>query len=47
MGDSGKTITVLPDGNISVCEHNLTNNFITNLDKEFYDIDLLNEYAEI
>ena len=45
MADRGETLTILPLGDISVCEHNLTHDFVTNLDKTYYNIDILNSYA--
>ena len=46
MVDTGKAITVLPNGNIGICEHDINKNIITNLDKDFYDIDIINTYAQ-
>lgn len=37
MADSGKSVTILPDGNIGLCEHFSENEFIGHIDKEGFD----------
>lgn len=37
MADSGKSVTILPDGNIGLCEHFSEDEFIGNLDRKGFD----------
>lgn len=46
MVDNGKAITFLPNGDISLCEHNINIDIFTNINKDFYNLDIINEYAE-
>ena len=47
MADSGKHIVVLPNGNISICEHCIDKDFVSNLDNTFLNKDVLNKYSNI
>ena len=47
MADQGEAIVLLPDGNISICEHCLTHSYVTDIDKSFYNIEVINKYAKI
>ncbi|MBR3988154.1 MAG: 4Fe-4S cluster-binding domain-containing protein [Clostridia bacterium] len=37
MADSGRAVTILPDGNIGVCEHFSEDEFIGHIDKDSFD----------
>lgn len=46
MADSGKSVTILPDGNIGLCEHFSEDEFIGHLDKEDFDNAMVKSWAE-
>lgn len=46
MADSGKSVTILPDGNIGLCEHFSEDEFIGHLDKEGFDADMVKSWKE-
>lgn len=46
MVDTGKAIAILPNGNITICEHDTDKNIVTNLNQDFYNIDVINKYAQ-
>ena len=47
MADRGEGITVLPNGDISICEHCIDHDILTNLSQDFYNIDVINKYTEV
>ncbi len=46
MADSGKSVTILPDGSIGLCEHHTENEFIGHIDKEGFDADMIASWKE-
>lgn len=46
MADSGKSVTILPDGNIGLCEHFSEDEFIGHMDKEDFDAAMVKSWAE-
>lgn len=46
MADSGKSVTILPDGNIGLCEHFSEDEFIGHLDKEGFDPEMVKSWKE-
>ena len=46
MADSDSSVTILPDGNIGVCEHFSENEFIGHLDKEDFDSAVVASWKE-
>ena len=47
MADSGRSITILPDGNIGVCEHYSESEFIGHIDREGFDQEMLASWREV
>ena len=45
MADGQSTLTILPNGKIGLCEHNVFYDYYTDLNESFYDIDVINKYA--
>lgn len=45
MADRGNAITILPDGKISICEHCIDHNIVTDLENNFYNIDIINKFS--
>jgi len=45
MADRGNAITILPDGKISICEHCINYNIVTDLDNNFYNIDIIKKFS--
>lgn len=46
MADSGRSVTILPDGNIGLCEHFSEDEFIGHMDKEGFDTAMVKSWAE-
>ena len=46
MADSGKSVTILPDGHIGLCEHFSEDEFIGHIDKEGFDEDVIKSWKE-
>lgn len=46
MADSGKSVTILPDGNIGLCEHHSEGEFIGNIDREGFDEAVVSTWRE-
>lgn len=46
MADSGKSVTILPDGNIGLCEHYSESEFIGHIDREGFDQDVVARWKE-
>ena len=46
MADCGSAITVLPDGNIGLCEHHTENEFIGHLDRKGFDRSVIESWRE-
>lgn len=46
MADSDNAITILPDGNIGVCEHFTESEFIGHIDREGFDADMVASWKE-
>ena len=46
MADSGKSVTILPDGNIGLCEHHSESEFVGHLDREGFDQEMVNSWKE-
>lgn len=46
MADSGKSVTILPDGNIGLCEHFSETEFIGHLDIEGFDAEMVKSWKE-
>lgn len=46
MADSGKAVTILPDGNIGLCEHFSEDEFIGHIDQEGFDAEMVKSWAE-
>lgn len=47
MADNDKCVTIVPDGNIGVCEHYSETEFIGHLDKEGFDAGVVAEWKQI
>ena len=47
MADQGKCVGVLPDGELNICEHCIDHDHFSNLDQDFYDINVINKFTEI
>ncbi len=46
MADSGKSVTILPDGHIGLCEHFSEDEFIGHIDKEGFDEKVVQSWKE-
>lgn len=46
MADDGTFVTVLPNGNIGLCEHHTEGEFIGNLDSDEFDMDVVKSWRE-
>lgn len=46
MADSGSSVTILPDGNIGLCEHFSESEFIGHIDREGFDQTVVNSWKE-
>ena len=46
MADSGTDITILPDGNIGLCEHFSETEFVGHIDREGFDTDMVASWKE-
>ena len=46
MADSGKAVTILPDGNVGLCEHFSENEFIGHIDREGFDSTVIASWKE-
>lgn len=46
MADSGTAVTILPDGNIGLCEHFSEDEFIGHIDREGFDKAVVNSWKE-
>lgn len=46
MADSGNAVTILPDGNVGVCEHFSETEFVGHLDRDDLDVSVLNSWKE-
>lgn len=46
MADSGKDVTILPDGNIGLCEHFSETEFIGHIDREGFDANMVASWKE-
>ena len=46
MADSGKSVTILPDGHIGLCEHFSENEFIGHIDQEGFDEAMVKSWKE-
>ena len=46
MADSGKNITILPDGNIGLCEHHTEDEFIGHIDREGFDQNVVDSWKK-
>ena len=46
IADSGKTVTILPDGHIGLCEHFSESEFIGHLDREGFDEAVVKSWKE-
>jgi radical SAM protein with 4Fe4S-binding SPASM domain len=46
MADSGKAVTILPDGHIGLCEHFSENEFIGHVDQEGFDEAVVKSWKE-
>lgn len=46
MADSGKSVTILPDGNIGLCEHHTEDEFIGHIDREGFDEKVVASWKE-
>ena len=46
MADSGSSITILPDGNIGLCEHHSEDGFIGHIDQGDFDQDVVKAFSE-
>ena len=47
MADGGKSVTILPDGSIGLCEHHTESEFIGHIDTEGLDADVLASWKEL
>lgn len=45
MADSGHSITILPNGNIGLCEHYIDSDFIGHIDTETFDQELIKSFS--
>ena len=45
MADSGHSITILPDGNIGLCEHYIDSDFIGHIDTETFNQELIKSFS--
>ena len=46
MADSGKSVTILPDGSIGLCEHFTESEFIGHIDKEGFNAEMVDSWKE-
>lgn len=46
MADSGKSVTILPDGNIGLCEHFSETEFVGHIDREGFDPQMVASWKE-
>lgn len=46
MADSGKSVTILPDGSIGLCEHFTESEFIGHIDKEGFNAEMVASWKE-
>lgn len=46
MADSGKSVTILPDGSIGLCEHFTESEYIGHIDQEGFDADVVDSWKE-
>lgn len=46
MADSGKSVTILPDGSIGLCEHFTESEFIGHIDKEGFNVEMVDSWKE-
>ncbi|MBQ7386249.1 MAG: radical SAM protein [Ruminococcus sp.] len=46
MADSGRSVTILPDGNIGLCEHFSENEFIGHIDRDSFDESVIRSWKE-
>ncbi len=46
MADSGKSVTILPDGSIGLCEHFTESEFIGHIDQEGFDAEMVASWKE-
>lgn len=46
MADSGKAVTILPDGNIGLCEHFSETEFAGHIDRDGLDADMVASWKE-
>jgi radical SAM protein with 4Fe4S-binding SPASM domain len=46
MADSGRSVTILPDGNIGLCEHFSESEFIGHIEREGFDQTVVNSWKE-
>ena len=46
MADSGRSVTILPDGNIGLCEHFSESEFIGHIEQEGFDLAVVNSWKE-
>jgi len=46
MADSGKSVTILPNGEIGLCEHFSENEFIGHIDREGFDQEVVESWKE-
>ena len=46
MADSGRSVTILPDGHIGLCEHFSEDEFIGHIDQEGFDEDVVKSWKE-
>lgn len=46
MADKGDTISLLPNGDIGICEHSIDNDIVTNLNHDFYNVNIINDFSK-
>lgn len=46
MADSGRSVTILPNGNLGLCEHYTESEFIGHLDRDDFDTAMVNSWME-
>ena len=46
MADSGNAVTILPDGNLGLCEHYTKDSFVGHLDREGLDAQMVRSFRE-
>lgn len=46
MADSGKSVTILPDGSIGLCEHFSENEFVGHIDRDEFDEPVVSSWQE-